>query len=153
MAKVGFREATAEDILFVGSRLRAADRAEVIALGADPAFAVRCSALFSDEAWTGLIDGVPSMVFGVGQPIFGPASVWALGTDNCTEHPREMLRFGRDRVRDFLTRYPEMENWCDARYSAAIRWLRRIGFNVSDPEPRGMNGELFCRLFISREGR
>lgn len=152
MASVLFRKATDEDIRFVGERLREADRQEVIALGADPAFAVRCSTLFSDEAYTGLIDGEPSMIFGVGQPILGDtASVWALGTDNCSRHPREMLKFGKLLVQDFLTRYPRMENWCDARYEAAIRWLRKIGFTVSEPVPYGEKEALFCRLSVSKE--
>ena len=149
---VEFREATREDALFIADRLRQADRDEVAAMGATCRMAVEGSRQMSDYAWTGLINGVPAMLFGCGAPLVSQAGeVWALGTDLCSTAPREMLVYGRKLIRMMLEIYPELQNYCDARYHAAHRWLKKLGFTVGPAEPRGPNGELFCKISIRKE--
>lgn len=152
MSKISFRRATVKDAEYVGKHLRKADCEEVMALGFTPEHAVKCSFNQSDICYTGLIDGEPSMIFGVVEPLlFDPAAIWALGTDKCTAHPRDMLVHGRKWVRKFVEKYGYLENYCDARYVPALRWLRRIGFTVGDPEPHGINKAMFCKLSIKKE--
>lgn len=152
-AEVTFRPATAEDCRVVAANLREADRREVLASGfRSPLSALEASFYGSDVALAGLIDGEVSMIFGVGASVFADAGVvWALGTDNLTRHPREMLIHGRAKVRELLERFPVMENYCDARYTAAHRWLKRIGFTLSGPVPYGPHGELFVKITIRKE--
>lgn len=151
-ASVAFRPATMEDVFFLADRLRRADRDEVLALGfRSPLLALESSFASSDAAFTGLIDGVPAMMFGVGAPLFAESgTVWALGTDVLTAHPREMLVYGRRKIRELLELFPFLENWCDARYTAAHRWLKRIGFTLSDPLPHGPHGEEFVKISIRK---
>lgn len=152
MKEITFREATPEDAAFITARLRAADVAEVLALGCPPEKAVELSRKFSDFAWTGLIDGEPAMMFGCGCSLFSEvAEVWALGTDLCTRSPREMLVYGRQKIREMLDIFPKMQNYCDARYKAAHRWLKKLGFEIDAPEPYGPMGEMFCRISIHKE--
>lgn len=151
MKRVEVRPATREDVLYVAGRLRKADREEVMAMGTTPREAVLFSWQLSDYAWTGLIDGEPSMIFGCGRALNAPvAEVWALGTDTCTAAPREMLLYGREIVRMILDIYPELQNYCDARYTKSHRWLRKLGFQVHKPEPHGVKGEKFCKITISK---
>lgn len=152
-AEVTFRPATAEDCRFVAAHLREADRREVLASGFRSSLAaLETSFHGSDVVFAGLIDGEVSMIFGVGAPIFADAgTVWALGTDNLTRHPREMLIHGRAKVRELLEQFPAMENYCDARYTAAHRWLKRIGFTLSGPVPHGPHGEPFVKIMIRKE--
>lgn len=152
MVIVEYKPAAPEDIRFVGERLREADRAEVLALGARPEVGLRMSAEASDYVWCGRIDGVPSMIFGCSQNVLSDrGEVWALGTDNCTNHPREMLVYGRSVLRMMLDIFPVLENWCDARYEKSLRWLRKIGFTVGEPEPFGAKGALFCHIMAKKE--
>ena len=152
MESVEFRSATTADVRFVGERLREADRREIIALGYRPEAGLRISAEASDYAWCGLIGGVPSMIFGCTRGALSDSGeVWALGTDNCTGHAREMLVYGRRKLREMLDIFPVLENYCDARYEASLRWLRKIGFTVCEPEPFGVNGALFCRITARKE--
>jgi hypothetical protein len=149
---VVFREAGREDAMFVADHLREADRKEVAALGLTPREAVEYSRQLSDFVWIAEIDGVPSMIFGCGCALTSPvAEVWALGTDRCTSAPRQMLAYGREKVREMLAIYPEMQNYCDARYHAAHRWLKKLGFTIHPAEPHGVNGELFCMITISKK--
>lgn len=153
MKNITFREATAEDAKYVASRLRKADVAEVLALGCPPEKAVETSRNASDFAWTALINGEPVMLFGCGCSLTSPvAEVWALGTDACTAVPRDMLVYGRQKIREMLDIYPEMQNYCDARYTAAHRWLKKLGFVIGDPVPYGPKGSLFCKIYIRKEG-
>lgn len=127
--------------------LREADSREVSALGANPKDAALRSLQDSDMAWTALVGGVPVIMFGAGGDVFSERGfVWALGTDECMKHPREMLVFGREKLKEMLNVYPILENYCDARYKKALRWLEKIGFQVSDPVKWGVNGELFCKI-------
>lgn len=150
--KVEFREARIEDVRFLAPRLREADVNEVLALGfRNSLAALEASFYSSDAVFTGLIDGVPAMMFGVGAPLFAESgTVWALGTDTLTAHPREMLVYGRRKIRELLEEFPVLENWCDARYHAAHRWLKRLGFTLSDPEPHGPHGEEFVKISIRK---
>lgn len=149
MRDVSFRKATRGDAEYIASRLRADDVREVLALGVPPEQALLISFLGSDEVWTASVDGEPAMMFGCRQGLLDDAAeVWALGTSLCTECPREMLVYGRQRVRDLLTRFPRMRNFCDARYKASHRWLRRLGFTVGSPTVFGPQKKMFCQIFI-----
>lgn len=149
MRDITFRQATKADADFIASRLREADVREVLALGVAPGQALAMSFSGSDEAWTVLVDGEPAMMFGCRQGLLEDfAEVWALGTDRCTECPREMLVYGRQKIQELLTRFPRMRNFCDARYKASHRWLRRLGFTVKDPVSFGPQNMKFCEIFI-----
>jgi hypothetical protein len=151
MKNITWRPAVEDDVPFIADRMREADRLEVAAMGLTPRGALRWSMELSDYVWTGLIDGTPSMMFGCGKSLTAStAQVWALGTDECTKAPREMLVYGRKFLKMMLDIYPEMYNFCDARYAAAHRWLRKLGFTVGEPEPYGLKGEEFCKITISK---
>lgn len=151
MKRVEIKTATEKDVLFVAERLRKADREEVRAMGVTPREALLFSWQLSDYAWAGYLEGEPAMIFGCGKALNASvAEVWALGTDACTKAPREMLLYGRECVRMILDIYPELQNFCDARYTKAHRWLKKLGFQVSEPEPHGVKGEKFCKITISK---
>lgn len=152
MHEVTVRVASGDDIVYVGSRLRAEDKREVAALGTVVDHAVRESAKLSEFAWAGIIDGEPAMVFGVDCGTLSPeAEIWALGTDKCTTVPREMLVYGRRIVAELLEIWPALTNRCHADNKPAIRWLKRLGFEISEPEKIGVQGEKFCKLTIRKQ--
>ena len=151
--EIEFRPATQADAVYIADHLRRDDCLEAEATGVkNLRFAVELSRSCSDFAWVALSDGVPALIFGVSVPLMGTeGEIWALGTDVCTASPREMLFYGRKKIRELLELCPEYGNYCDARYDAAHRWLKKLGFQVSPPEPRGPRGKLFCKIYIRRE--
>jgi len=150
--EITIREATIEDAKYVGEHLREDDLREVEALGFTPECATMFSFSGSDEAYTGCVDGVPTMIFGIGAPTLADdTSVWALGTDTCNKVPLAMVRIGREVVKRFLEKNSTLTNYCDARYTKTIKWLRLLGFTIGDPEPYGDSGALFCKLTIHKE--
>jgi hypothetical protein len=117
-----------------------------------PREAVMMSYAGSDDCLVGVINGKIALIFGVASPLLDDvASIWALGTDTCNEVPVSMVKVGRQIVQNFLKQYQRLENYCAADYEKSIRWLKLLGFTIGDPEPKGVHGELFCKLSIEKE--
>ena len=150
---ITIREATMDDARYIAKHLRKEDRDEILALGQmTPGAMVTTSFVGSDVSFVGVIDGVPALIFGTGQKLRSDtAEIWALGTDECFKAPLAMVKYGRRVVKELLEYYPALENYCDARYTRSLRWLRQIGFTIGEPEPYGDAGALFCKLSIKRE--
>lgn len=152
MAGITYRKATKEDALYVARHMRAHDIAEVTALGVTPEQATIHSVTLSDEAYTGLVDGEVAMVFGyVDNMLKDEGEIWALGTDRLFTVPRDMLKEGRRVVADFLGKCPALGNWIGADNIYSINWLKHLGFTISEPTPRGRNGEMFRHIGIKRK--
>jgi hypothetical protein len=142
--------ARAAHVRTIARRMREADRDEVVAgSGRTPAGALIFSLRKSSCAWTALIDGVPEVMFGVGDLniLAGVGAPWLLGTDAIDRHYIAFLRRSVDWRDQLLRRYPTMRNLVHDRNRAAIRWLRWLGFKLSDPV--SLNGHAF-RLFELR---
>lgn len=145
--------ATAEHVLELGARMRPADAAEVLASGGyAPVDAVADAVAHSAEAWAGLIGGELAAVFGIvpGSFLSFEAYPWLLTTATVERHPRAFLRTCREVVDDWLERYPVLVQAVDARYDAALRWARWLGFEVEPPAPFGVAGLPFCRITMRR---
>lgn len=130
--------------------MRQADRDEVAAAsGKTPAEALVYSLRKSSVAYTALVNGVPEVMFGVGDIniLAGVGAPWLLGTEAVERHYVAFLRGSVKWRNQLLRRYPVMRNFVDDRNRAAKRWLKWLGFTLSDPVE--MNGHAF-RLFELR---
>ncbi|MDX8537068.1 DUF2833 domain-containing protein [Mesorhizobium abyssinicae] len=139
--------ARAGHIRSIARRMRKADREEVLAAsGYTPAAALIFSLRKSSHAWTAMIDGVPEVMFGVGDlnVLAGVGAPWLLGTDAVEKHYVHFLRSSVGFRDQLLRRYAVLKNFVDVRNRASIRWLRWLGFTLSDPvEFRGHEFRLF----------
>jgi hypothetical protein len=83
----------------------------------------------------------------------GTASPWLIGTQNVAKFSRDLVVLGRGAVKAWSEHWP-LVNWVDARNTAAVRWLQRIGFELDQPAPRGPAGVMFRRFSLrAPEGR
>lgn len=75
--------------------------------------------------------GEPVAVFGVAPTswIDNEAAPWLLGTEELPRYGRDLVAMGRDAVSDWSQRW-RLVNRVDARNTVAVRWLRRVGFDV-----------------------
>lgn len=53
-------------------------------------------------------------------------------------------------LRALLTRFETLENYVHESNLVSLRWLKKLGFTVEDPEPRGVRGDRFHRIFLRR---
>lgn len=145
--RMAIRRAVAEDIVHVAPRMRRQDVDELWALSrTTPVEALVMSIEMSDLTFTGVIDGRPEFMFGLAflSHATGLGSPWFLGTDEIKKHRRDFLRASVQWRDMFLKRMPDLRNCVDDRNELSKRWLRWLGFELTDPVPMGYDGAKFC---------
>lgn len=143
---VEIREARAEDIPHLAEHMRKGDRDEIMASHSHSAEdALRSSLEVSTAAWTGLIDGEPVCMFGVGpvSVLAGRGAPWLLGTDKIERFPRTFLRRCRRCVQRMLTVYPLLENFVHEENTVSKQWLAWLGFELADAPVTIVGGAQF----------
>lgn len=148
------RPTVAEDVLLLAERMRACDRAELVASGAGDVLRVlresvatsaECHSFFVGDELAAIV-GVAhkNMLARVGVP-------WALGTDVMDDHPRLVLACTRLMLLRWRNDYDCLNNWVHAENTRSIRWLRWAGF-VVEPAVTLATGAQFCRFGCRFEG-
>jgi hypothetical protein len=136
LARAEIRRAIPEDVEAIAGDPRAADVAELWACGrVTPAQALAFGFRHGGEyTWTGVVDGQPVCMFGVTPvSLLGRSGTpWMVGTRRLDRHALSLIRHSHEAVRLMRSAYDSMANVVDARNTAAIRWLRWIGFTVED---------------------
>lgn len=131
----------------IADRMRKADRDEVFAAsGRSPPAALSYSYRKSSCCWTGIFDGRPELMWGVGDIniLAGVGAPWLLGTNAVEENFRAFLRISSDWPAQLLKRYSVLRNFVDVRNTVSVRWLEWLGFRLLDPvEFRGHQFRLF----------
>jgi hypothetical protein len=152
VADLLFRPATSSDVEELLADLRPADRDEAEALlgegKADDA--IRDSLRASIMAWAAEDDEGVVFVFGLatGSMLNAEAAPWMVGTTRTERYPRELVRQARPYIARMLKAAPLLCNAVDARNVRAIRWLKRIGFNILAPMPLGAAGLPFHPFYM-----
>lgn len=143
MNKGRFVSPTPERIQYIAEHMREADRQEVFAMrGADADLHYVLTSAVKRSTWCvcGLADdGTPVSLVGVAPVslIGGIGSPWLLGTDRVREFSGALIRYGYEYIQAMTAQYPQLINYVDARNTASIRWLKRLGFTIHDPAPVG----------------
>lgn len=137
--------------------MRAADAAEVLASGGyRPLEALQASLSWTrrhgGEAWAAIIDGQVAALFGVARPslLSTRAVPWLLTGELAGRYPLVLWRGSKVVAADWLERFGHLEQYVDARYEQALRWARRLGFEVADPAPFGRDSRPFCKITLRR---
>jgi hypothetical protein len=114
--------------------------------------ALRKSFVWSTSCWAGLVDEGDgpqvACIFGVApiNLLARKGSPWMLGTPLIERHALPFLRRNRWGISTMLAMYNHLENYVDVRNTAAIAWLRWLGFRFDDPAPHGVEGRAFMRF-------
>jgi hypothetical protein len=146
-------QAAQEHIPALVARMRDADRRECLATGAEPAATLQELLHKSELARTAFVGEEPMAMFGVIRRGAGPALIWSLTTDAVDRHPKAFWRASKAVMQQLGRVYPVLTQCVDARYAAAVRWVRRLGFEVDDESHRcGPMGMPFFRATYFGEG-
>lgn len=146
MADVLIRPTEPGDAAELFAHLRASDLAECRAYGRpDIAAGIASSVNRSALCWTGLVDGELAAIIGVApiNMLTGIGSPWMLGTPVLDAHSRVLVRRTPEYIARMLKAFPHLVNFVHAKNTTSVRWLRRLGFSLSEPVPFGPLGELF----------
>lgn len=151
MADVTLHPPTPYDLAYISRNMRAPDRAECIASGADPETIIFSSSAMSTHLLCASVGGEPACVFGLVplSILSGIGCPWLLGTDLVYANGRALIRGTRAYIPEMLRAYPCVMNHVHARNEVAVRWLHHMGFTLQPAKEHGPYGELF-HLFEMR---
>jgi len=143
------------DIEAIAASLRPGDLAEIEAAGFESAReALEASVSLSPLVCLTMLEaGRPIAICGVASLLLSQTGrPWVLSTTTLDKPAaqRAFLAFSRQVVSLMRHRYDCLENYVDARYAAAIRWIEWMGFMLEPPVPYGVHGELFRRFWWKR---
>lgn len=142
------RRAKAADAAALATSLRAADAAETAAFGFKRAqAALEASVKNSTLAWYACLDAEPLALWGLRpDSLLGPGALaWCLSGRAAEKCKKSFYRISQNVLRLFLTLYPVVYCWSDARYVRAHKWLKRLG-----ARQEGASGDGKLLLFVFR---
>lgn len=151
---VEVRFAQIEDADTIEPNLRGADRDELIAAsGSDVLGQLREAVELSrgrlgQMAFVAEHDGEIVALFGFvpASALSGTAYPWLVGTPGLARVPGMLNRLSRAYCSAVLGEYPLLFNHVDARNKTSIAWLKRLGFEVGEAQPFGVEGLPFHRF-------
>lgn len=144
MADIVIRPTRAGDAELLAANLRKSDRAELAAVGFDdPLPAIAGSVAVSPRCWSAFADGELACIIGVSPFDGATGSPWMLGTSLLDAHSRVLVRKTPEYIALMLKAFPRLLNFVHAENTTSVRWLRRLGFTLAEPQPYGVRGELF----------
>lgn len=155
MAEISFRRPHLTDIAWVAANLRAADLAELAAVGDDhdPHQVVRQGVDDSVYAHAIVVEGRPVAICGLAAyegPVGEIGVPWMLGTAELPRHARALMRYAGPYILEMLRAYPVLLNFVHAENTRAVAWLRHMKFEVRPAAPYGPLGMPFHRFEMRR---
>ncbi|KEX95169.1 hypothetical protein HA62_29805 [Pseudomonas putida] len=145
---------TVEDVATILPIVRQADIDEITeALGIPMEEALLDAITGSLNAKKIVVDGLVVAVFGDAvHSILGSVGVpWLISTIHVERHARAFLKVCKPEVQGMLTRHHHLMNYVDARNTAAMRWLKWLGFTFGPAIPYGARRFPFHSFTLNRE--
>lgn len=153
MTKVLVKKTIDEDIQFLIDEIREPDKIELEAAAGSPYYQVIRDGYKQNahHSWTGHANNNVVAVFGIKRltALSDVGVPWLISTNLVPKYRGVFMRYSKQ-IFDLVKRdYNYLCNYVDKRNIVAIRWLKWLGFTIQEPEPYGVNGELFCRFELT----
>lgn len=144
--------ASLNDAYVMAPHMRAADVDEVrAASGHTPLEALVESIKASNgDAWTVRCNGEVLCIGGVmtSSLLTGRVVPWLLTSNAVDRHMKSFYKVTKNAIQALREQYDHMENVIDARHVVALRWARRLGFEIGKEESFGPEGRGFHRIIM-----
>lgn len=134
------------DVEYLAPRLRESDVKEVWASNHHtPFMALYHSYDKSILCLTIEYDGEAVAMFGLnGENVLSNiGTVWLLGSDELFKHRIRFIRHSKRFLNIMLNMYPTIFNYVHAENKESIDWLIHCGAKIAEPQPYGMEQEMF----------
>ena len=151
--KVTVRQSTQADVDYLADNLREEDRLEVLASHGDPKTALQVGFNESEECWTFYVTDTNEIagMYGLGKIDDTTGMPWLLTAPAIQKVWLPFLRQSKEWVKEANTKYPVLTNYCDERYTVAIKWLQFVGFTFINKHQIG--NETFLEMVRIKECR
>lgn len=100
----------------------------------DPELTMRALAKKSYAMWAGFIEDEPICAAGVYTPslLDGNAMIWVITTPEIEEHQFTFVRQCHIFIHELAKNYNSISGFVDVRFERSIKWLKWMGFTVSN---------------------
>jgi len=153
MANIKFVKPTLDLIEEIAKDMRQSDVEEVWASSHHtPLEALTKGWHASDYHAVAVCDGEPLVMFGLVKCdiLSGSGSIWMLGSNRSLKYRKEFMVRTPLVIDEMLRICSHLSNRVHGKNVDSIKWLRRLGFTIDDPEPYGPDSELFHKFYIQR---
>lgn len=151
ITNIEIRKPTDRDIRLLVENLREADKEEMKAyFNENYEWMIKTSVKFSKDAWSVVVNGKLLFICGVGLTslIGNVGCPWLLGSNHIYRYPKEFVKQAKLILEEIKEEYACLSNHVYAENKNAIRFLKRLGFSLNDPEHYGAHGKLFIPFSI-----
>jgi hypothetical protein len=137
------REATVQDIFYIGDNMREDDIYEIWAAHKTTPRYAAMGCYLQKECLCVLVDDIPVILFGCADnDSFGVP--WMLATDDIKKIGIQFILGSQEYVNRWFEQYKLLTNYVHAHNKVSIRWLKWLKFNFL--ETVLVNGEEFIRF-------
>lgn len=136
----------------IAGTIRHADLIEVRISGwLDPFKALVNCVRDSDYSAVAIADGDPIAVFGLKRrcALTNTGSPWLIGSEKAMQFKKAFIEAVIPGVKEMLDICPHLVNYVHAENHTSIRWLKRLGFEMDEPEDIG-GGLMFRRFHMGK---
>jgi len=145
------RRPTLEDIDFLAKNARELDKKEVFfSSGMNIDDILKSTPNILNDCYVWEINSKLVAMYGISNWGGDNNVIWMLATDEFDKYKNIFRRDCKKIVKEMVNGKNYVYNyiWCEHR--KAIKWLKWLGFTILDPEPIGINGELFCKFELRK---
>lgn len=96
--------------------------------------------------WNGKVVAMFGVVGEIGQ-IGVP---WMLASDELPKIRKSFLKEAKKYLEIVFKDYPVLANYAWAKNTVHLNWLKWLGFTLCDPEPMGVDDELFISFYMRK---
>jgi hypothetical protein len=135
----------------IAKGMREIDREEAAAFGKSPTQALLLGLKGSVDCYTAMLDGEPVAMLGLvpKNVLEGEGCPWMLGTEAIYNNPRGTLVLSRKMIERWGDSSRTLANLIAKKNARAIRYLRRLGFEIGD-DPQMIGGLEFVSFKLER---
>lgn len=154
MVKLDFVKPTDEFIQFIADNMWHEDVDEVMAAGNEsPLDSLIKAVEGSDACVVACYKGVPLVIYGLARPtILGKTGVpWMLTTTLSKQYKKEFMVYTRRVIKEMFDECDELINYVHIKNKTSIKWLKALGFTISDPITNPKTAEQFCKFHLMRD--
>ena len=113
--------------------------------GEDPVKIIVDGINLSPLCWTGLVDGRPEAIFGMGVGFDGAGWPWLVKSAEAERYRLSFLRGYRRRIAEMLATRPLLEAFISPTHTHLRRWLTFLGFYPAGTAKLGPRSIVFDR--------
>lgn len=143
------RKPTVFDIVYLIKNIRKADADEAMAFAGktiEEGLAETPNMYDNSIVWE--INGKVACISGTTFITDGVWIIWMLATDEFDKNRKA----AKIRSKEVFTKLVEgkryLFNYVQLEHKKALKWVKWMGCKVNEPEPVGINGELFCKIEV-----